>query len=147
MTDEENPATGHDYDNPVWEWADDYSSAKVTLTCKNDSTHIIELDGELTSEITADASYTNTGVKTYTAIAEYGEKVYQDKATEVIPVLSPNGVTDEGLSWEIADGVLTIGLTEGTQNAEIPDYESEDDAPWAEAVRTPPTAPPAPPPA
>ena len=134
MTDEENPATGHDYDNPVWEWADDYSSAKVTLTCKNDSTHIIELDGELTSEITADASYTNTGVKTYTAIAEYGEKVYQDKATEVIPVLSPNGVTDEGLSWEIADGVLTIGLTEGTQNAEIPDYESEDDAPWAEAA-------------
>ena len=51
-----------------------------------------------------------------------------------IPELTPSGVTDDGLSWEIEEGVLTVCLTGGAQSTEIPDYASADDAPWAEAA-------------
>ena len=73
-------------------------------------------------------------MKTYTAAAEYEGEEYQDQKTETIPVLSPSGVTDEGLSWEVADGVLTVSLTENSQSTEIPDYASAGEAPWAEAA-------------
>ena len=128
-------STGHDYGDPVWEWADDYSSATVTLTCKNNPAHIEELAGTITSVISKNATYAETGEKTYTAAAECEGKEYQDHKTEEIPKLSPNGVTENGLSGDVADGVLTISLQEDTQSAEIPDYASSDAAPWMEAAK------------
>ena len=32
---DEIPATGHDYDEPQWEWNDDFSTAEATFVCKN----------------------------------------------------------------------------------------------------------------
>ena len=128
------PRMGHHWNNPEYTWEEDYSSAAVTLTCDNDNTHTKTLTCTVTSEITQELSYTTPGVKTYTAVVEYERRVYQDQKTEVIPVLTPSGVTDDGLSWEIADGVLTVSLTDGAQSTEIPDYTSADDAPWAEAA-------------
>ena len=128
------PRKGHRWNNAEYTWADDYSSAAVTLTCDNDNTHTKTLSCTVTSEITQEPSYTTPGVKTYTAYVEYERRVYQDQKTEVIPVLTPSGVTDDGLSWEIAEGVLTVSLTDGAQSTEIPDYTSADDAPWAEAA-------------
>ena len=128
------PRMGHHWNNPEYTWEEDYSSAAVTLTCDNDNTHTKTLTCTVTSEITQEPSYTTPGVKTYTAVVEYERRVYQDQKTEVIPVLTPSGVTDDGLSWEIADGVLTVSLTDGAQSTEIPDYTSADDAPWAEAA-------------
>ena len=128
------PRIGHHWNNPEYTWEEDYSSAAVTLTCDNDNTHTKTLTCTVTSEITQEPSYTTPGVKTYTAVVEYERRVYQDQKTEVIPVLTPSGVTDDGLSWEIADGVLTVSLTDGAQSTEIPDYTSADDAPWAEAA-------------
>ncbi|MBQ4044995.1 MAG: Ig-like domain-containing protein, partial [Lachnospiraceae bacterium] len=34
------PATGHDYGDPVWTWAADYSTAVAAFTCKNDASHV-----------------------------------------------------------------------------------------------------------
>lgn len=129
--------TGHNYDDPspVWSWADDYSSATVTLTCQNDPAHTKELAGTITSVITSNPTYTEAGEKTHTAVAEYEGRGYQDQKTEEIPKLSPNGVTENGLSWKIAGGVLTISLQEDVQSAAIPDYASFDDAPWTEAAK------------
>ena len=126
--------TGHDYGDPVWEWADDYSSATVTLTCQNNPAHIEELAGTITSVITSDPTYTETGAKIHTAVAEYEGREYEDQKTETIPKLSSNGITENGLSWEIADGVLTVSLQEDVQSAEIPDYASSDEAPWMETA-------------
>ena len=128
------PRMGHRWNNAEYTWADDYSSAEVTLTCDNDNTHTKTLTCTVTSEITQEPSYTTSGVKTYTAVVEYERRVYQDQKTEVIPVLTPGGVTDDGLSWAVADGVLTVSLTDGAQSTEIPDYASAGDAPWAEAA-------------
>ena len=129
--------TGHNYDDPapVWNWADDYSTATVTLACQNDPAHTIELAGTITSVITSDPTYTETGAKIHTAVAEYEGREYEDQKTETIPKLSPNGITENGLSWEIADGVLTVSLQEDVQSAEIPDYASSDEAPWMEAAK------------
>ncbi|MBR1899530.1 MAG: hypothetical protein IJ820_00495, partial [Lachnospiraceae bacterium] len=128
------PKTGHYYDNPVWTWADDYSSATVTFTCTHDNTHQVTMAGTVTSEITQEPSYVTPGERTYTAAVQYNGNKFQDQKTEEIPILSPNGVTDEGLSWEVAEGGLTVSLQEDAQSTEIPDYASAGDAPWAEAA-------------
>ena len=126
------PKTGHYYDNPVWEWAEDYSSATVTFTCTHDNTHQVKVPGTVTSEITREPSYVTPGERTHTAIFQYNGNEFQDQKTEEIPVLTLSGNTDEGLSWEAAGGVLTVSLQNDAQSTEIPDYAAAADAPWAE---------------
>ena len=131
----EVPPKGHDYDNPYWTWADNYSTATVTLICNNDRNHKIALTGIVTSKTTLEASYTTIGEIMYTAVAEYGENTYQDQNTETIPKLAPIGFTEQGLNWEVKEGVLTISLQEDAESTEIPDYAVADDAPWSNAVK------------
>lgn len=79
-------ALGHDYDyeHGVWAW-DGYTSATLTATCKNDSTHTDVKTAVITNEVTTEATETEDGVRTYTATITVGDNTYTDTKTEVIP--------------------------------------------------------------
>ena len=66
-----------------WTWAEDYSTATLTLTCTDgDDTQTVE--ATVTSEVTTAATCTAEGVLTYTATATYNGVEYTDTKTEAI---------------------------------------------------------------
>ncbi len=71
----ELPATGHDWGEPDWEWTEDGSAATATFTCKNDSSHVETLTGQVTSEQGTGEDY---GYTVYTATVTLDGKTYTD---------------------------------------------------------------------
>ncbi|MBQ6430709.1 MAG: S-layer homology domain-containing protein [Oscillospiraceae bacterium] len=61
------PATGHDWNEPVYAWAVDYSAVAAIRTCKNDKSHVETEDGVITSEVTREATIDAAGEIVYTA--------------------------------------------------------------------------------
>lgn len=63
----------HVYAEPVWSWADDYTSATATFTCDNcQHVETVTASGEeITNEVTTPATCTATGETTYTATVEF----------------------------------------------------------------------------
>ena len=64
------PALGHDWGEPEYKWAADYSTVTATRTCKTDSTHVedVKLDDlKITSAVTKAAAVGTPGETTYTA--------------------------------------------------------------------------------
>ncbi|MCC8357554.1 MAG: hypothetical protein LJU34_06910, partial [Oscillospiraceae bacterium] len=75
--------TGHTYGEPVFAWADDYSTATAAFTCEaGDNT--VKLECEVTSRTTA-ASCTVAGETVYTAAVTFGETEYTETQTVAIP--------------------------------------------------------------
>ena len=73
------PPCEHEYGEPEWAWADDYSSATATFTCtKCGETET--LDATITSE-----EDTENGVIIYTATVTFNNEEYTDTKTEPIP--------------------------------------------------------------
>lgn len=68
-------ATGHNY-VAEWEW-NGVESAKLILTCKNDSKHVAVVDATISSNVTA-PTCTKDGKTVYTATATNGGKEYKD---------------------------------------------------------------------
>ncbi len=64
----EIPATGHDWDNPEYVWADDCSTVTATRICNNDAGHVETETVGTTSVVTAEATYEEAGEITYTAV-------------------------------------------------------------------------------
>ena len=92
--DETNPLTGkatlckHVWGEPVWKWADDFSSATATFTCANDAGHVetvLASEDAITSKTTTEASCTEEGVLTYTATVSFNGKDYTNDNTAPIP--------------------------------------------------------------
>lgn len=75
---ETGAALGHDYgdDEPEWTWADDFSTATATLTCKVDG-HEEVVEATVTSESTGSTACDEIVI--YTATAEINGKKYEDK--------------------------------------------------------------------
>ena len=69
-------ATGHDWDEPVWNWSDDGKTAAVTFTCKRDKKHTAEPDVTVTQEVKTPATCTEKGVAVDTAKAVLDRKEY-----------------------------------------------------------------------
>ena len=69
-------ATGHDWDEPVWNWSDDGKTATVTFTCKRDEKHTAEPDVTVTQEVKTPATCTEKGVAVDTAKAVLDGKEY-----------------------------------------------------------------------
>ena len=69
------PALEHDWNKPVFNWAEDNSSATATRTCKNDTNneHAQTVDAVITSETTLEPSCEDEGTATLTATAKFGE--------------------------------------------------------------------------
>ena len=79
-TPEENKiqATGHSYGEPVWHWAEDGKTCKVTFTCEKDENHKKTPEVKVTSAVKTPATCTEKGVTTYTATVEFNGKTYTD---------------------------------------------------------------------
>ena len=69
-------ATGHDWDEPVWNWSDDGKTATVIFTCKRDEKHTAEPDVTVTQEVKTPATCTEKGVAVDTAKAVLDGKEY-----------------------------------------------------------------------
>ena len=72
------PATGHSYGEPVWSWAEDGKTCKVTFTCEKDENHKETPEVKVTSAVKTPATCTEKGVTTYTATVEFNGKTYTD---------------------------------------------------------------------
>lgn len=78
------PATDHDWGEPVWNWAGDYSSATVTFTCQNDDSHT-ESPAVTVTSVTTDATCTEDGETVYTASVIFNGETYTDTQIKVLP--------------------------------------------------------------
>ena len=74
---------GHDWGEPEWTWAEDYSTATATFVCGNNDEHVEEIEAVVTSE-TTDPTCTEAGETVYTATVTFEGKEYTDTKTESI---------------------------------------------------------------
>jgi hypothetical protein len=82
------PPTGHDFDEPEYEWADDMSKVTATTVCKNDSSHVETEEALVSPEVTRQATCTEKGETTYTT-AEFGNPAFSiqtKKADDIEPL-------------------------------------------------------------
>ncbi len=73
-------ATGHDYESPSYEWAEDYSTVTARAVCKNDKTHILTETVNTTKDTTP-ATCETAGQVTYTA--EFTNVLFETQTTTV----------------------------------------------------------------
>lgn len=64
---EKTPALGHDWSDPVYEWAADYSSVTATRKCNRDHSHDVKETVKTTSKVTKEPTAQAMGDTTYTA--------------------------------------------------------------------------------
>lgn len=92
-------ATGHNYDEPEWNWSEDGKIVSATFTCQNDKSHKTTETATVTSKIKTEATCIEKGITTYTATIEFNGKTYTTtKDVADIPAT--------GHSYE--DGICTI---------------------------------------
>ena len=71
-------ALKHAYKATEWKWADDFTSAMLTLVCGNDDSHVLVLDANIGTTVVRSvcSDYIKT---TYTAAVSYNGIIYNDK--------------------------------------------------------------------
>ena len=90
---EEIPATGHKYGEATYTWSNDKSTCTAKRVCTNNASHIEIETVNSTNAITKNATCTETGIKTYTAIFKNGAFEKQI-TTSTIPALGHDFNTD-----------------------------------------------------
>jgi len=111
------PATGHSYGEPVWQWAEDHSTAKATFTCANDVSHTVEVNADISVE-TTDPTYAADGQTKYTATVTFNNHTYTDVQTEtlLLPTIA-TGQCGELVNYKLfEDGTLYVYGTGATYN-------------------------------
>jgi len=89
-TTSEVEGTGHDYGEPEWTWAEDYSTATATFVCANDETHVLVEEAEITVE-KVEATTSKEGKITYTATVVVDGKEYTDVKVVILPKTPDTG--------------------------------------------------------
>ena len=79
-------ATGHDWGEVAYTWAEDNSSVTAKRTCANDSTHV-ETETANATLVTVNATCTEAGSKTWTSAAFANEAFTVQTKTEAIEAL------------------------------------------------------------
>ncbi|MBQ6655118.1 MAG: BspA family leucine-rich repeat surface protein [Erysipelotrichaceae bacterium] len=80
------PALGHDYANPVYEWAEDYSEVTGRQICQNDNTHVIsETVALASSEIVVPATCEGNGITEYVS-EEFTNSVFEKQTIRVADI-------------------------------------------------------------
>ncbi len=83
-------AYGHKYENykPTWEWVG-FEQASATFICNvcHDKNKITTKESDIVNYITIPSSCTSTGLRTYKASIDYGNRGYSDTKTEELPAL------------------------------------------------------------
>jgi len=95
-------ATGHDWADPTYTWADDYSTVTAERVCRNDSSHKDTLTKNTTSSVTKEAKCEEKGETTFTATFSETGFANQTKTIANIDALGHN--------WE--DWVIVKNPTE-----------------------------------
>lgn len=80
---------GHDWGISEWTWKEDYSGATAIFTCANDANHVEKVEATVTPA-TEEATCTENGQKTYTAIVTFNEKEFTDTKKVDIDALGHN---------------------------------------------------------
>ncbi len=88
---------GHSY-TASWFWAEDYSSATLTMTCANDPAHTQQVQAVVAMDAgrSAGATCVDDGKAVYTAAAAFNGKSYQDTYYVTIPATGHR----PGQAWE-----------------------------------------------
>ncbi len=94
------PVTAHKWDEPVWEWADDYGTAAATFICGYNPAHTSTVEAVVESEISSSTCEGN-GSTTYTASVIFEGVGYSDTLT--IPGNGALGHDYVLTSWEWTD--------------------------------------------
>ncbi len=107
---EDITALGHAYGKTTYEWSNGNGNCTATRVCANDSSHVGTSAAKVTSVVTTEATCTETGLKTFTAIFVV-DWATEQTATEVIPA---NGHTEEKIP-AVSATCTDTGLTEGVK--------------------------------
>ncbi len=108
------PALNHDYTLGKWTWSDDNSAASVSFVCRNDESHVENIDATITTDTVA-ATTDKNGKITYTATAEFDGKTYTDTKEDIIPGIGHEFVFGE---WLWADDKATCAAVFNCINEE-----------------------------
>ncbi|MBQ1342264.1 MAG: S8 family serine peptidase [Erysipelotrichaceae bacterium] len=91
---EKNAATvkgiGHEYGEPEWTWAEDYSTATAKFVCANNEEHVLVEKAEVSVE-KVEATTSKEGKITYTAKVVVNGKEYTDVKTVILPKTPDTG--------------------------------------------------------
>ena len=123
-------ATGHDWGEPTYEWAEDNSSVTATRTCKNDPSHVETETVDVTPVVTKEATETEEGETTYTATFSNDAFKKQTK-TEKIPKQDPKDDTDkdpEEITYRNTEGNGTQWTKGSNKTADFTFKRSENDS-------------------
>ena len=99
-------ATGHSWQVSAWTWADDLSSAALTLVCSVCGASV-EVQAAVEAS-TAEATCEQDGSTTYTATASYNGVEYADEQTAT---LAATGHSWQVSAWTWADDLSSAALT------------------------------------
>ena len=122
---EDIAAIDHDWNEPTYKWADDYTSVTATRTCKHDATHVETETADATGEITTPATCTDTGVKTWTSAAFTNTAFTAQTSTETIPA--------KGHDWQFVNFTWT-GSDEAGYTAAAANYRCKNDSEHTKAI-------------
>lgn len=104
---EDIPALQHDYAEPTYTWADDYSTVTATRVCKNDPSHIetetVETEGKGSKAPTCEEN----GLTVYTA-------TFSNSAFSVAPKTVENDNDARGHDWDNPEYVWSNDYTKVT---------------------------------
>ncbi|MBQ1458046.1 MAG: cell wall-binding repeat-containing protein, partial [Butyrivibrio sp.] len=119
------PATGHDWEEPTYKWAEDYTSVTATRVCKKDSQHVETETVSTVAEITKAATCLESGQTTYTAT--FKNEAFK-KQTLTITNIDPIGHKWGEPEWtwtEEKDGTVTAVAKFVCENDPSHTYEEE----------------------
>ncbi len=97
------PAIGHDWGEPTYIWAEDYSTCTATRVCKRDAGHIETKTVETTTE-TVDPTATENGKTTYTA--DFDEP-FEDQIHEVVLPATGYHYDEPTYEWSADNSTVT----------------------------------------
>ena len=79
------PAIHHDWDEPNYEWSEDYSELIAWRVCKNDGDHVDYEIVEVSSEVTKEPTCTEKGETTYTS-ASFENEAFEAQSITVADI-------------------------------------------------------------
>lgn len=125
------PALGHDYE-AKFDWADDGSSAKATITCKRGDDEKQTVDAIVTKDETNSiaATCTQAGKNVFVATATYDGKEYKDTKTVELPALGHKykGEMKWSEDYKTANAEFTCEVCGAERNVEAVIEASDNDA-------------------
>lgn len=103
-------ALGHAYGEPVWTWAEDFSSATATFTCTHDASHVQTPDVTVTP-VTTPPTCTEQGKTVYTAKVTFNGTEYTDTKEGNIVAATGHSYGTASYEWSADKSTCTASHT------------------------------------